>query len=121
MDLQSLFHSVAGMLNNQTRRNDAVDTDGLLGQVAGLFRQHGYQGPDYNAPELGGYNGQPVLPASQDPLGDPADQIGGYPVQPGYAQPGYAQSDADRQAGILPASQDPLGDPADQQQPSGRW
>lgn len=39
-----------------------------------------------------------ILPASQDPMGDPADQ----------------QSASDRQAGILPASQDPLGDPADQ-------
>jgi len=108
MDLQSLFHSVAGLLNNHTRQNDSVDTDGLLGQVGGLFRQHGYQGPDYSAPQAGGYNGQPVLPASQDPLGDPADQNG------------YAQNAADQQAGILPASQDPLGDPADQQ-PAGRW
>lgn len=91
MDLQSLFHSVSGLLNNQTRNNDSVNTDGLLGQVTGLFRQHGYQGGDYNAPQAGGYNNQPVMD-----------------------NPGYTQSEADRQAGILPASQDPLGDPADQ-------
>ena len=91
MDLQSLFHQVSGLLNNQTRDNNSVNTDGLLGQVAGLFRQHGYQGEDYNAPHTGGYGNEPVA-----------------------SNPGYTQSDADRQAGILPASQDPLGDPADQ-------
>jgi len=41
------------------------------------------------------FNDRSIRPASEDPLGDPADAQG----------PG---------AGILPASQDPLGDPADQ-------
>jgi len=85
MDLGRLFRQVTGLIENQTRQEPGVNTDGLLGQVAGLFRQHADA------------TGQ-ILPASQDPLGDPADQ----------------QSEADRQAGILPASQDPLGDPADQ-------
>ncbi|MBV9851759.1 MAG: translation initiation factor [Armatimonadetes bacterium] len=44
-------------------------------------------------------NEQGILPASQDPYGDPTDQGGGT----------YA---ADQQAGVLPASQDPYGDPA---------
>jgi hypothetical protein len=127
MDLQSIFHQVSGLLNDRTRQNDSVDTDGLLGQVAGIFRQNGYQGEDYRSPHMGGYNGQQVLPASMDPLGDPADQQGfanqaAYGGQQGYGnQPGYVQSDADRQAGILPASQDPLGDPADQQSGGNRW
>ncbi len=95
MNLGSLFHSVAGFLNNETRNNDAVDTDGLLGKLGGLFRQHGYDGPDYQSSEQGGYGGQSVLPASQDPLGDPADA-------------NYNNQE------ILPASEDPLGDPADQ-------
>src|SRR5687768_6920492 len=53
-----------------------------------------------------------VRPASEDPLGDPADQeqniesVSGRPL--GY--PG------DPEENILPASQDPLGDPADQDQ-----
>ena len=42
-------------------------------------------------------DGGDILPASQDPLGDPADQ--------------QSQGGND---GVLPASQDPLGDPADQ-------
>ena len=108
MDLGSLFQQVSGLLNNHTRQNDSVDTDGILGQVGNLFRQHGYDGQDYNAPHTGGYNGMPVLPASQDPMGDPADQQG-------YTQASYNnQSAADQQAGILPASADPMGDPADQ-------
>jgi hypothetical protein len=43
-----------------------------------------------------------VLPASQDPLGDPADQEQGV------------------DAGVRPASEDPLGDPADQEPPRRR-
>jgi hypothetical protein len=94
MDLGSLLRQVAGLVDNQTRQEPGVDTDNLLGQIGNLFRQHADT------------TGQ-ILPASQDPLGDPADQ--------GYQQgQGYQQSEADRQAGILPASQDPLGDPADQ-------
>lgn len=59
-----------------------------------------------------------ILPASQDPLGDPADES--------QDQAGYAPGDvlpasqdpygdpADEMADVLPASQDPLGDPADE-------
>jgi hypothetical protein len=55
-----------------------------------------------------GYNPGEVLPASQDPYGDPADQ---------GTNAGYDQGD------VLPASQDPYGDPADEEpQPvRGGW
>lgn len=109
MDIGSLFQQVSGLLNNQTRTNDSVDTDGLIGQVAGLFRGHaeqtGGQFPEQYS--QGPYDN--VLPASQDPYGDPGDNTQGYQ----QAQYG-GQSAADAQAGILPASQDPYGDPADQ-------
>src|SRR5688572_18855899 len=103
MDMGNLFSTVAGWLNNETRRNENVDTDGLLGKLGGIFRENGYDGPDYTPPERGGYNGEPILPASQDPLGDPAD----------------ASYNNQNNQEILPASQDPLGDPADQQ--PRRW
>jgi len=44
---------------------------------------------------------QDILPASMDPLGDPADD------------PQYAGNFNNEGGDILPASQDPLGDPAD--------
>jgi hypothetical protein len=99
MDLGSLFQQVTGLLNNQTRTNDSVDTDGLIGQVAGLFKGHadqnGAQFPDQ-------YNQGPY-----DNVPDNNTQ--------GYQQGNYGgQNTPDQQAGILPASQDPYGDPADQ-------
>lgn len=66
------------------------------------------------------HQGQPygnVLPASQDPYGDPADQQG-YNQPVGYqnGQNGqYNQYDNGQFGNVLPASQDPLGDPADQE------
>lgn len=61
-----------------------------------------------------------VLPASQDPLGDPADQEGyasNAAYNNGYNQTGYNQAPVDESqfGNVLPASQDPLGDPADQE------
>ena len=50
-----------------------------------------------------GNNDGGILPASQDPLGDPADQQTNY-------------DNTSTEDGILPASQDPLGDPADEPQ-----
>lgn len=52
-----------------------------------------------------------ILPASQDPLGDPADQQNG-----GYQNAAYSDN-----SGILPASQDPLGDPADDVSNGGEY
>lgn len=57
---------------------------------------------------------QDVLPASQDPLGDPADQEAGY--YPANYNNGQTNYNNDGQFdNVLPASQDPLGDPADQE------
>ena len=58
------------------QQETGFDPSGLLSQVEGLFGQHAAA------------TGQSILPASQDPYGDPG--------------------------GILPASQDPYGDPANQ-------
>lgn len=85
MNLSSLLQQVTGLLDNETRTNDTVDTDGLIGRISGLFGQHENQAQQ---------NDGGILPASQDPLGDPADEQNG--------------------GGILPASQDPYGDPADE-------
>ncbi len=104
MDLNNLLGAVARVVADRTGPSRDVDTNGFLGEIAGLFRQHGdaagqpvddqyanqYRG-EYPGPG-DSYQGQEVLPASMDPLGDPADQ----------------------EQTILPASQDPLGDPADQ-------
>jgi hypothetical protein len=58
-----------------------------------------------------------IRPASEDPLGDPADQQAGYGnVRPASEDPLGDPADQDPRFGnVLPASQDPLGDPADQQ------
>lgn len=57
------------------QQQTGFDPSGLLGQVEGLFGQHAAA------------TGQQILPASQDPYGDPGA------------------------GGIRPASQDPYGDP----------
>ena len=54
MDLGNLLRQISGLVDNQTRQAPDVDTDGLLGQIGGLFRQHADT------------TGQ-ILPASQDP------------------------------------------------------
>lgn len=107
MDLMNLYRQVSGLINNDTRQNQSVDTNGLLGQIGQLFGQNDNDNaPQYDAhyqqeyAHQGGYDPQTggnVLPASQDPYGDPADQAG--TMQGG--------------GNILPASQDPYGDPAD--------
>jgi hypothetical protein len=58
-------------------------------------------------------NGREVLPASEDPYGDPADQeqAGYYPQNNGYGNAGYDP----RFGNVAPASEDPMGDPADQE------
>jgi len=55
------------MVDQQTRQDPSVDTDGLLGQLGHLFGRHS----DTPVQQPG-----EILPASQDPLGDPADQGG---------------------------------------------
>ena len=109
MDLLNIFKQVSGLVNDQTRQNNSVDTDGLLGQIGKIFGQNGNQA-DYddhvqqNYAGQGGYEpqggNQQILPASMDPYGDPADS---------------PNSGNQQQGNILPASMDPYGDPADQQ------
>lgn len=102
MDLNSLFSAVTSAINDHASQQQQAGYGGynnanvgnLLNQVAGLFQQHANAtGQNVDTGQYGQYGN--VLPASQDPLGDPADQ-----------QAGFGR--------VLPASQDPLGDPADQ-------
>ena len=60
--------------------------------------------PQGNMTNTAVYNNSEILPASQDPYGDPADDMTG-----GMSNGGEYGGD-----NILPASQDPLGDPADE-------
>ncbi len=102
--LESLFGQVAGTIVNHSSPNTpgpAYDANPLLGALQGMFSQHAADNGQQFDPGTqygnGGNQGN-VLPASQDPYGDPADQ-------PGGGQFGN----------VLPASQDPYGDPADQE------
>ncbi len=96
MDLSTLFNAVSRAISDRTGPAPDVDTGGFLNEVTGLFRQHADatgQQVEYGEQGYGAADAQPdILPASMDPLGDPADQ----------------------EQTILPASQDPYGDPADQ-------
>jgi len=56
-----------------------------------------------------------VLPASQDPYGDPADQMQGADVLPASMDPQGDPADQYQGQQVLSASQDPYGDPADEQ------
>ena len=63
---------------------------------------------------------QEPRPSSQDPYGDPADQVAqgyGDDVQPASQDP-YGDPAAQGNSDVQPASQDPYGDPADEQQNS---
>ena len=56
-----------------------------------------------------------IRPASEDPLGDPADQEGfGQDIRPASEDPLGDPADQFGGQNVLPASMDPLGDPADQ-------
>ena len=72
MDFGSLFQAVSGVLHKDTRDNNSVDTDGLIGKVAGMFRQHGASDEQVQNPYQQSAGGG-IMPASQDPYGDPAD------------------------------------------------
>jgi len=110
--LQALLNQVKNAIFNDptTPHQDGHDPSGLIGQIEGLFGQHQQQANQPN-----------IRPASEDPLGDPADQE---PFAQPYGQP-YGQPVQNNPAGnsygnlagqnIRPASEDPLGDPADQE------
>ncbi len=77
MALNFLMNQVQSAISNyanQQQGTGGFDPSNLLGEVEGLFNQHASN------------TGQSILPASQDPYGDPGQNI-------------------------LPASQDPYGDP----------
>ncbi len=118
--LDLLFGQIANTVRNHASPNTpgpAYDANPLLGALSGILGQHaqqsgnqfgGYQ-PDADYSQHGGFDpgqlfgqggGQGnVLPASQDPYGDPADQ---------------AQNTGMFGGNVRPASEDPYGDPADQ-------
>ncbi|MGI4789952.1 MAG: hypothetical protein ACRYFS_14010 [Janthinobacterium lividum] len=76
MALNFLLGQVQNAISNHAgqQQQTGFDPSGLLGEIEGLFNQHAAN------------TGQSILPASQDPYGDPGQNI-------------------------LPASQDPYGDP----------
>ena len=79
MALNFLMNQVQNAISNHANQQNqqgggGFDPSNLLGEVEGLFNQHAAN------------TGQSILPASQDPYGDPGQNI-------------------------LPASQDPYGDP----------
>jgi hypothetical protein len=84
--LSQLFEQVTSAIlhHSNQQQETGFDPSNLLSHVQELFGQHAAT------------TGQPFLPASQDPYGDPASQGGG-----------------GRFGNIRPASQDPYGDPAD--------
>lgn len=94
--LQGLLEQVKNAIFNDptTPHRPGFDPSGLIGQIEGMFGQHQQQ-MQAGGGNYGYADGGHVRPASQDPYGDPADQMGGG-------------------SNIRPASEDPLGDPADQ-------
>lgn len=97
MNLNDLLQRVKQAIFNDpsTPHQEGHDPSGLIGQIEGLFGQH----------QTNRGRGQ-VLPASQDPYGDPADAGGG-----NYA---YMDRPTNGYPNVRPASEDPLGDPAEQ-------
>ncbi len=99
MNFKDLLNGVTEAIQ---RHNDPQQPDypqdQLVGFVRDLFNQHSPAGSP--------------RPASQDPLGDPADQSG-YGARPASQDP--LGDPADQQSGrrVRPASEDPYGDPAD--------
>ncbi len=117
MALGNLLGQVLGAISNHSdqQQHTGFDPSALLNDVQGMFGLHAAN------------TGQQILPASQDPYGDPAgqqyqnsqpnsaNQNGGFGnARPASEDPrGDPADDGDRARGIRPASQDPLGDPAD--------
>jgi hypothetical protein len=104
MSLGNLFQQVVGAITHHAneQQHTGFDAGGLLSQVQDLFGQHAAN------------TGQDIRPASQDPYGDPADNVNYGNIKPASQDPlGDPADDADRARGIRPASEDPLGDPAD--------
>jgi hypothetical protein len=97
MNLNDLLAQIKQAIFNDptTPHREGHDPSGLIGQIEGLFGQHQANAAVQNGGSSYAVPGnQNVRPASEDPLGDPADQ--------------------ERFARVKPANEDPLGDPADQ-------
>ena len=82
------------------------DQGGLIGAIENIFGQHGSQ---QNQP---GTIDNP-RPASEDPLGDPADLEPVGSRNAGYNNQSNEASLRQQYPNLRPASEDPLGDPAD--------
>jgi len=81
-----------------------MNLESILGKVVDAIT--GHDSENENAPN--------IRPASEDPMGDPADQVQGHQVLPASQDPMGDPADQFQGRQVLPASQDPLGDPADQ-------
>jgi hypothetical protein len=123
MDLMSLLNQVKDAIYRDptTPHQPGNDPSGLISRIEELFsgQQAAYQQrgnvlpasqDPYGDPALqnssyGYLEGQNVRPASQDPLGDPADEYGN--------TMGVSNPNVGSYPNVRPASEDPLGDPAD--------
>jgi hypothetical protein len=85
--LDELLDAVKNQITNHVQQGEhrGFDTGGLFDKITDLFGAH------KRAADPGRRD---VRPASEDPYGDPADEVGGRSVKP--------------------ASEDPYGDPADE-------
>lgn len=130
MALGNLLGQVLGAISNHAdqQQHTGFDPSNLLNEVQGLFQQHAANTGQTVLPASQDPYGDPadqaavgysnIRPASQDPMGDPADRMPAYAnvpnVRPASEDPlGDPADAADRARGIRPASEDPLGDPAD--------
>lgn len=103
MALDDIIRKVADALTNDDKKQpgDQDKDGGLLGTLTDM---------------LTGQKQDPqVRPASEDPLGDPADQIDGRTVLPASQDPLGDPADQVYGRNVRPASEDPLGDPADEE------
>ena len=100
MDLDFLLNKVKdAVFDDKDTPYQRGDSHGLIEKIESIFRPQRAAGTIDNP-----------APASEDPLGDPADQQVG-----GFAQSGHYSPRDDQFANVRSASEDPLGDPADQQ------
>jgi len=111
MGLGDLIRNVADALSggDRKRRGDPRQEESLFEQVVDVLT-----GDENDADPR---RDRRIRPASEDPLGDPADElmVDGRRVRPASEDPLGDPADEQRFGRrVLPASQDPLGDPADQ-------
>ena len=99
--LDAVKNQIVGHVRQGNHNN--FDTDGLLGKITDLFGKHRRSSGAAN-----------VRPSSEDPYGDPANQVRGHSVRPAsqdpYGDPAYEIGGRS----VRPATQDPYGDPADE-------